>query len=80
MGLPFDEPLDIINITVLYNGTYYSWINATTNNNEEGTSLILSFVYGWNRTSQSYVLSDDIDVGYGYWMYAYYPCRLLRPT
>ena len=65
MGLPSDESLDKSNIIVLYNGTYYSWINATSSNNEEGTPLLLNFVYGWNRVSQNYIVSDIINVGHG---------------
>ena len=78
VGLPDDEPVEKQNLTILYNGTTYSWENATTSNNEEGEPLILSFIYGWNTTSQNYVTIDTLQPGEGYWMYAYYNCTLLR--
>ena len=79
MGLPYNESIQKENLTVHYNATDYSWQNATTNNNEEGEPLILGFIYGWNASTQNYMLSDALNPSYGYWMYAYYNCTLLRP-
>ena len=78
VGLPYDTLVDKENLTILYNGTIYSWDNATTSNNEEGEPLILSFIYGWNETSQNYVTSDILEAKKSYWMYAYFDCILLR--
>jgi len=80
IGLPYDEIVQKENLTVLYNGTEYSWQNATTNNNEEGEPLILRFIYEWNTNTKNYLLIDGVNPGYGYWMYAYYNCKLLRPA
>ena len=80
MGLPYNESIHKENLTVHYNVTDYSWLNATTNNNEEGEPLILGFIYGWNAGTQNYMLSDALNPGYGYWMYAYYNCTLFRPA
>jgi hypothetical protein len=66
------------NLVISYDGADYNWYQATTNNNPEGEPLILGFIYSWDRVVQNYVLSDDFDPGYGYWMYAYYNCTLKR--
>jgi hypothetical protein len=79
IGLPSNTSLWKENLIINYNGTDYSWNNATTNNNEEGEPLILGFIYSWDRNMQNYVLSDDFDPGYGYWIYAYYECSLRKP-
>jgi hypothetical protein len=78
IGLPSNTSLWKENLVISYNGTDYSWYNATTNDNEEGEPLILGFIYNWDRIIQNYMLSDDFDPGYGYWMYAYYDCILRR--
>jgi PKD repeat protein len=66
-------------IIVRYNGTDFNWSQATTSDNPVGEPIILGFIYGWDRTNQIYLLSDVLDPVYGYWMYAYYNCTLLRP-
>jgi len=78
IGLPDDETVEKQNMTILYNGTLYSWENATTSNNEEGEPLILSFIYGWNATNQNYETSYVLLPGKSYWMYAYYECILYK--
>jgi hypothetical protein len=78
IGIPVDEILEKQNLTILYNGTVYSWKNATTSNNEEGEPLILSFIYGWNATSQNYETSEVLLPGKSFWMYAFYECTLKR--
>jgi parallel beta-helix repeat protein len=78
VGLTDYETVNKQNLTILYNGTIYSWENATTSNNEEGEPLILSFVYGWNATSQNYETVEALLPGKSYWMYAYYECTLKR--
>jgi len=78
IGIPFDDNVEKQNLTILYNGTIYSWENATTANNEEGEPLILSFIYGWNAGSQNYETCDVLLSGRSYWMYAYYDCMLTR--
>ena len=78
MGLPYNTSLAKENIIVHYNITDYSWNDATTDNNEEGEPLILQFIYGWDSTSQSFLLSDELVPDFGYWMYAYYDCTLKK--
>ncbi|KYK23903.1 hypothetical protein AYK21_01970 [Thermoplasmatales archaeon SG8-52-2] len=78
IGPPFNSTVIKENLIITYNGSDYSWYEATTDNNEEGEPLILGFIYEWNSGTQSYVLSDNIKPGLGYWMYAYYECILKR--
>jgi len=78
MGITSIDSLDKEDLIIRYNGTDYSWDNATSDDNEEGEPLILGFIYGWDRSMQNYLLSDDFDPGYGYWMYAYYKCTLKK--
>jgi hypothetical protein len=78
IGLPSNTSLWKENLIIRYNSTDYSWNKATSNDNEEGEPLILGFIYNWDRIIQNYILSDDFDPGYGYWMYAYYDCTLRK--
>ena len=74
MGVPDGESVEKQNLTILYNGTVYTWQEAVTNN------IILGFIYQWGETGQTYQLTDVLQPGKSYWMYAYYNCTLLRPT
>jgi len=74
MGLPTDTSLAKEGLIIRNNSIDYTWQEAV----DEG--IILDFIYGWDRTSKNYILSNIVDPGYGYWMYAYYECVLLRPT
>jgi len=78
IGFPFNSTKAKEDLIINYNGTNYSWYQATTENNEEGEPLILAFIYSWNRSIQSYELFDILEPGYGYWMYAYYECILKK--
>lgn len=74
IGLPYDIPVDNENLTIYYNGTNYTWQDAVNNN------IILDFIYEWNETSQYYEITDILEPGAGYWIYAYNDCTLLHPT
>ena len=78
IGLPYNITIAKEDLIIEYNGTDYSWYQATTDNNEEGEPLILGYIYGWNSNSQAYVLSDNLGPDKGYWMYAYYNCILKK--
>jgi hypothetical protein len=78
IGLPGNISILKEDVVIQYNGTDYSWYEATTNNNEEGEPLILSFIYGWNEYTQNYILSEYLEPGNGYWMYAFYNCILKK--
>jgi len=80
IGLPSTQPIYKELLYVHYNGVNYTWQEATSNSNSEGEPLILEFVYTWNRSVQTYELTDTLIPGYGHWMYAYYNCSLIRST
>jgi len=70
VGLPYDTGLDKTDLSIQYLGQYYTWDAAVTK------GYIIDFVYGWDRTSQNYVLCGTFDLGYGYWIYSYVGCAL----
>jgi hypothetical protein len=72
IGLPYNTSVNKQNLTINYNGTDYTWQQAVNSN------IILGFVYGWDRNTQNYIISDSLDPANGYWMYAYYDCILKK--
>jgi hypothetical protein len=72
IGIPYDISVAKEKLTVIYNGSEYTWQQAVDN----GT--ILGFIYRWNVTNQNYVSTDILNPGEGYWMYAYYNCTLKK--
>ena len=66
LGIEFDY--DISKYDVLVNGV--TWSEAVTD------GIISDYVFGWDRTTQSYTFSDTFQPGYAYWVYAYQPCIL----
>ena len=79
VGVPAGVSVNKTALIVRYNNVDYNWTQATTNANPTGGPLILKDIYGWNRnTPQGYLLSNTLDAGYCYWIYAYYQCVLKR--
>lgn len=78
IGSPHLIDTDVDGLIVHYNGSDYSWQNATSSNNEEGEPLVLGFVYGWDAMNQTYYTEDKLLSGDGYWLYAYEKCTLFR--
>jgi len=74
IGLPYNTSVAKENLIINYSGADYTWQQATTGPDP----IILGFIYGWGRNTQNYILSDDLDPGYGYWMYAYHDCTLKK--
>jgi hypothetical protein len=72
IGLPHDTQVAKDNITVYYNGTEFSWQEAVNNN------IILNYIYYWNATDKIYEITDILQPGKGYWIYAYYDCTLKK--
>jgi len=74
MGVPTDA---IVNPTILHiqvgAGLPVTWTDAVSTYH-----YILGYIYGWDRTTQQYVLPDpsQFSPGEGYWMYAYVDCTL----
>ncbi len=70
ISLPFNQSSNKTDIIVEYADVNYTWYTAVTN------GYINDYVFGWNRTFQSYNFADILEPGYGYWLYAYEPCEL----
>ena len=49
----------------------YDWPTAVS------AGLISDYLFGWNRATQSYIFANEMEPGYGYWMYAYDDCKVL---
>ena len=73
-----DLSLDKNDIIIQYNGSDYTWANATSSNNPLDGPIVSDYFFGWNRTTQTYIFSDILEPGYAFWMYAYEPCMLKR--
>jgi parallel beta-helix repeat protein len=72
VSIPYRESIDKTDIIVNYNNTNLTWQQAVN------AEIILGFVYSWNVNNQNYYLTDVLNPGMGYWIYAYYDCMLLR--
>lgn len=73
IGSPNNALVEKQNLMIRYNGTTYTWQDAVTNN------IVVGSIFQWNETNQNYQLTDVLQPGKSYWMYAYYNCTLLRP-
>jgi len=73
-----DQSLTKNDIIVHFNGTDYTWADATSGTYPLDGPIISDYFFGWSSTSQTYVFSDILEPGYAYWMYAYEPCMLIR--
>jgi hypothetical protein len=70
ISIPYSNTINTTALTIRSGGTDYTWTNATL------AGIILGFIYDWNRTTQSYQLTDTLHPGHGYWLYAYTACEL----
>jgi hypothetical protein len=81
IGVPVNQLVNKTSLIVNYGGIDYNWTRATTNQNPTNSPIIDHNIFGWKRnTPQGYILSDVLDAGYCYWIYAYTPCILKRTT
>jgi hypothetical protein len=71
VSLPVNQSFNKENITISYLDVNYTWDEAVS------SSIILDFIYGWNALEKKYEVTDVIDPGLCYWIYAYYECDLL---
>jgi len=79
IGLPDDDSIPKEMLVVRYLGTDYNWTQATTDDNPTGGPIVLQYLYNWKRTyPQGYDFAVTLQLGYAYWMYAYYECTLKR--
>ncbi len=70
VSVPYNQTINKTDLTIVSGVTEYTWADATT------AGIILDFCYEWNRSTQSYQLSDSLKPGQGYWVYAYSACEL----
>jgi hypothetical protein len=70
IGVPFDQSVSLEEIIVEYNGTEYTWAEATNLTN----NIVDPNVFGW--TGETYVIVSIIDTYDGYWLYSYKECTL----
>jgi len=71
ISVPFNNSINLSNITVSYNNTKYNWSEAVNLN------IINNYLFSWNRISQTYTFSNTLEPGNGNWLYAYKTCELL---
>ncbi len=70
IGLPFNDSVEKENLIIIYGGDEYTWNQAS----ENGT--ILPFIFGWNVSTQNYIIANLLEFGNGYWMYSEAECIL----
>lgn len=70
VSIPFNQSFNKTAVIVEYAGENYTWTEAV------GMGLISDYIFGWNRSAQSYLFSDTFEPGYGYWVYAFVACDL----
>ena len=75
IGIPSNETVNKTDLIIWYNGSEYNWTEATSGSNP----IVLSFIYDFNRTIQSYIDVSVLNPSRSYWVYAYYNCTLFRP-
>jgi len=70
ISLPFNQSVDIENVTINYLGMNYTWNQAVEN------STVLPFIYRWDAETQNYGFTDIINPGEGHWLYANNACDM----
>ncbi len=70
VSLPTNLSVNTSEIIVFYNDAFITWQEAIDN------GIISQYIFGWNRTLQSYQFDDTLIPGYGYWIYAPEDCEL----
>ena len=70
ISIPFSQSMDKIDIVVNFSGMNYTWSDAVT------AGYVSDFIFGWDRSGQSYTFNNTLEPGYGYWVYAYGGCEL----
>jgi len=70
VGYPNQGEISKYDITVIHNGTGYTWDDAVEQ------QIIINFIYGYDAEIDNYEFSDSLKGGEGYWMYVYLDCEL----
>jgi hypothetical protein len=72
IGLPFSENIEKTALSYTVGATSYDWDDAVSN------SYVSDFIFGWNRSQQSYNFASTLIPGEAYWCYAYVAGELSR--
>jgi len=73
VALSLNQSISKTDLIVKYNAGDHSWDDAVTG------GYVSDFIFGWDRSGQSYTFNNTLEPGYGYWVYAYNPCELWIP-
>ena len=76
VSLPFNHSVNLDNLIVKYNEYYLNWSQVITYENPTNNTIIDQYLFGWNRSTQSYIFANTFEPGYGYWVYVYSGCEL----
>jgi hypothetical protein len=76
ISLPFNQSVIKSDFYVMFNGSSYSWENATTGNNPTGQPLVDMNLFGWNAAAQLYSSDDILQGGCGYWLFSFQNVQL----
>jgi len=71
IGLPNNVPAGKSILQINYNGMTYSWADAVS------AGIVTNVIFGWDEITQSYIVTDTLEPGSAYWIYAYNDCTLL---
>ena len=70
VSLPFKQTIFNSDIFINNGSGNLSWNGAVA------SGIISNFVFGWNRSFQTYNFADILEPGFGYWIYAFESCEL----
>jgi hypothetical protein len=70
IGAPLNSQLQKDDLIIQYGANDYTWAEAFANN------YVLKDIYGWNRTTSQYIISEVLIPGECYWLFAYVGCTL----
>ncbi len=70
ISLPFAKSIDKTNLIINTSGVEYSWSDAVN----EG--IVSDYIFGWDRSGQSYIIDNVLKPGFGYWFYSFERCEL----
>lgn len=70
LSLPVNFSNNKENVMIYYNDSFFTFNDAVN----EG--VISPYLFGWNRTSQSYEFANVFIPGQGCWIYSYEPCEI----
>jgi len=76
ISAPYNFTQDSYEFIIKHGDYYYNWTMATTDINPTGSPLVNSYMFGWNRTQQTYSFETNLNPGFGCWVYAYQPCEI----